>query len=123
MAKMLNIMLVDDSRIILNRLSAQLMEMESIAMVFKANTFQKAVDLLENEVIHIALLDINLPGKNGIDLLEHITKNFPQVKTIMVTNQGSDHYRATCAELGSFGFIDKSREIDKLPTLIFQAAM
>ncbi|RYE55879.1 MAG: response regulator [Sphingobacteriales bacterium] len=123
MAKMLNLMLVDDSRIILNRLSAQLLEMKNIAKVVKANTFQKAVDVLENEVIDVALLDINLPGKNGIDLLEHITKNFPHIKTIMVTNQGSDHYRATCAELGSFGFIDKSREIEKLPSLIFQAAL
>lgn len=122
MAKTLNILLVDDSRIVLNRLSSQLMELEGVSKVAKATSFHKAVEVLENEPIDVALLDINLPGKNGIDLLEHITKKFPQIRSIMVTNQGSNHYRTICAELGSFGFIDKTREIENLPSLILKAA-
>ncbi len=122
MEKGLRILLVDDSRIILNRLSTQLLELENVQKVVKATTFQKAVESLNEEEFEIALLDINLPGKSGIDLLEYITVNYPVIKSIMVTNQGSEHYRNICAQLGSFGFIDKSHEIENLPTLILKAA-
>lgn len=122
MAKALNILVVDDSRIILNRLFQQLNELEVVSKVAKATSFQKALEVLSQEEIDVALLDINLPGKNGIDLLSYITQNHPFIKAIMVTNQGSEYYRNICAEIGSFGFIDKTREIEELPSLIFKAA-
>ena len=122
MAKALNILVVDDSRVILNRLFQQLNELEVVSKVAKANNFQKALEVLAQEQIDVALLDINLPGKNGIDLLGYITQHHPLIKAIMVTNQGSDYYRNICAEMGSFGFIDKTQEIEELPTLIYKAA-
>ncbi len=122
MAKALNILVVDDSRIILNRLFQQLNELEVVQKVAKATNFQKALEVLDHEPIDVALLDINLPGKNGIDLLGYITENHPLIKAIMVTNQGSEHYRNICAQMGSFGFIDKTKEIEQLPTLICKAA-
>lgn len=122
MEKKLNILLVDDSRIILNRLSGQLLELDNVFNVGKATNFQKAVEMLNREPFDLALLDINLPGKNGIELLAHIKSNYPNIKAIMVTNRGSQHYRDICAEMGSFGFIDKSREMENLPSLILKAA-
>lgn len=122
MEKKLNILLVDDSRIILNRLSGQLLELDNVLNVGKATNFQKAVEMLNREPFDLALLDINLPGKNGIELLAHIKSNYPNIKAIMVTNRGSQHYRDICAEMGSFGFIDKSREMENLPSLILKAA-
>ena len=64
------------------------------------------------------MLDIQLPGKNGIELLSFVKSRYPQIKIIIVTNRASDYYRDLCNEMGANSFIDKSTEFEKIPELI-----
>ena len=83
MAKALNILVVDDSRVILNRLFQQLNELEVVSKVAKANNFQKALEVLAQEQIDVALLDINLPKINGLEVLTAI-KTHPELRVVPV---------------------------------------
>jgi DNA-binding NarL/FixJ family response regulator len=67
---------------------------------------------------HLALLDINLPGKSGIELLKYIKVNFPETIVIMVTNQNGDFYRNHSMQLGAHHYIDKSKDFEKLNGLV-----
>ncbi len=114
----LNILLVDDSLLISKRLQKQLMEIDCVEYVFLAGSFLEAQKTLKTHTVHIALLDINLPGKNGIDLLKFISRNYPFIQCVMITNQEEIRYRKLCNELGCVAFLDKSRDLDILPELI-----
>jgi len=122
MATALSILLVDDSRLILTKLGNEVASMPGVEKVLKAATYEAAVEFLQKETVHVLLLDINLKGRSGIELLEYVRVQHPAVKTIMVTNQGNDYYRNICQNLGSIGFIDKSHELDLLPDLISNCA-
>jgi DNA-binding NarL/FixJ family response regulator len=117
-AKKIKVLIVDDSNIIVERLSAIIAELECVQSVLISNTFSQAVNLLNVEIPEVVLLDIQLPDKNGIELLSFVKSNHPVIKTIIVTNRASDYYKNLCEEMGSDSFIDKSTEFEKIPEII-----
>lgn len=117
-SKKIKVLIVDDSAIVVERLSEIISEMTSVAPVLISNSFNEAVDLINVELPDVILLDIQLPGKNGIELLSFVKSRYPQIKIIIVTNRASDYYRDLCNEMGANSFIDKSTEFEKIPELI-----
>lgn len=114
----IKVLIVDDSNIVVERLSGIISEMASVGPVLISNTFNQAVDLISVEVPDVILLDIQLPGKNGIELLAFLKSNYSGIKTIIVTNRASAYYKDLCEEMGADSFIDKSTEFEKIPEII-----
>lgn len=112
------VLVVDDSTIIVERIYEILGELDCISFVGKATSFSEAVELLRDQRYDVAMLDINLPGKNGIELLSFIKANHPSIKIIMLSNQSDDYYRNLCQSLGSDSFIDKTSEFENIPHTI-----
>ena len=117
-SKKIKVLIVDDSNIVVERLSEIISEMTSVAPVLISNSFNEAVELINVELPDVILLDIQLPGKNGIELLSFVKSNYPQIKIIIVTNRASAYYRDLCQEMGANSFIDKSTEFERIPELI-----
>lgn len=117
-SKKIKVLIVDDSNIVVERLSGLISEMSSVGSVLISNSFNQAVDLINLELPDAVLLDIQLTGKNGIELLAFVKSNYPQIKTLIVTNRVSAYYKKLCKELGADGFIDKSTEFEKIPGII-----
>ena len=116
--KKLVVLIVDDSLVIIERFIEILNEMDNIEMVLYARNFTEGSQLLDEIQPDIALLDINLPGKSGIELLRLIQRERPDMKVIMITNQATDHYKKICASLGAQHFFDKSNEFEQIPGAI-----
>lgn len=114
------VLIVDDSRFIVHRLTVMLEEIATIQHVFTAGTYAEGDKLINEVNPHIVLLDINLPDNTGVELLRTIRKKDKAVKIIMITNQVNDHYRRTCGMLGANYFVDKSNEFDIIPDIISQ---
>jgi len=112
------ILIVDDSAIIIDRLISMLNGLENIQSIAHAGTFSDAVSLLKKDNPDIAILDITLPDKSGIELLRYIKKELPSITVIMLTNQGDDYYRNLCKSSGADHFLDKSTEFEKVPAII-----
>ena len=110
-----NVLVVDDSTLVVERILEILRELDCITLADKANNFTEAELLLAKEKYDVALLDINLPGRNGIELLSFIKANYPAMKIIMLSNQSDDYYRNLCQRLGSDSFIDKTSEFENIP--------
>ena len=117
-SKKIKVLIVDDSSIVVERLSEIIAEMPCAAPVLISNSFNEAVALIKVEVPDVILLDIQLPGKNGIELLSFVKSNYPQVKIIIVTNRVSAYYKNMCREMGANSFIDKSTEFEMIPEVI-----
>jgi DNA-binding NarL/FixJ family response regulator len=109
---------VDDSAIIVERLRNMLEDSKNIGPIWQAGDYSSAVRQLAESQPDIALLDINLPGKSGIALLQYIKSVYPSIIIIMISNQEEDFYRKICLRMGANFYIDKSKEIDLLPSVI-----
>ena len=87
------ILIVDSSLMIVDRLNNLLSEMSCDNCISSANNYEEAVEKLLAEKYDIVLLDTQLQGKNGFELLSYIKLNCPDTKTVMITNQTSDFYK------------------------------
>ena len=113
------VLIVDNSIFIIERLLIILKEVKGIEKIVTATNYEEAVNILEEMKTDIVLLDIQLPGKNGIELLKYIVKNFPAINIIILSNLVSNYYQKLCLNLGANCFIDKSKDFDSIPDVIF----
>jgi DNA-binding NarL/FixJ family response regulator len=93
-------------------------EVSCVSDIFIVHDSNSALKTLEDIHPDMVLLDIHLPDKSGIEILEHIVKNYPHIKVIMVTNKASQYYRGLCMNMGAHYFIDKSKEFEMIPSII-----
>lgn len=114
------VMVVDDHIPVAERLTNILYSMDSVGLVVHAPNYDAAMDLLSHCSISFLLVDINLPGKNGIEILRSIGKSGYKAKVMMISNQNNSYYRELCASLGASYYFDKSDDFDKIPFIITQ---
>jgi DNA-binding NarL/FixJ family response regulator len=114
------ILIVDDNMNFVDRMVGLLGEVDGLGEIHVASDFDEARRILAEENPDIVLLDINLPGKNGIELLKLIKKNSADCEVIMITNHADDYYRDQCYELGATHFLDKSSDFALVPGIIRQ---
>ena len=112
------ILIVDDNMNFIDRMIGLLEEVESVGDIHIASDFDEARRVLADETPGVVLLDINLPGKNGIELLRLIKKLNTDCEVIMITNHADDYYRDQCFELGARHFLDKSNDFALVPSII-----
>ena len=113
-----SLLIVDSSHLIIERLIGIISDVQNIGKIFSANTYADAVGILKQAKVDILLLDIQLSGKTGFDLLKLVSKEFPETKIIALSNQVSQYHEKLCRELGASFFIDKSKDFDLIPEII-----
>ncbi len=83
-----------------------------------ASDYNSALQQLSVCRYQILLLDINMPGKSGIELLRSIKEQTPETEVIMLTNHSEAFYREQCKELGARYFLDKSNDFLQVPDIV-----
>lgn len=112
------ILIVDNAPLVVDRLFDMLSELKIVNELMSANSYDNAIEKIQIKHPHFVLLDIQLPGKNGIELLSFIKQYYPEIITIMLTNTTSNYYKDLCNSMGVHYFIDKSTEFEKVPGII-----
>jgi DNA-binding NarL/FixJ family response regulator len=120
MKKKLVILIVDDNMNFVDRMISLLEDANNIGYISVASNYDEARRLLVSENPDVVLLDINLPGKNGIELLKLIRQNNTECEVIMITNHADEYYRQQCKDLGAKHFLDKSNDFGLVPGIIKQ---
>jgi DNA-binding NarL/FixJ family response regulator len=116
--KKLVVLIVDDNIRFVERMIAILESMNCIQFIIVANEYQEACRCIASEKPDIVLLDINLPGKNGLEVLKKVKGKDRTCRVIMLTNHADEYYRQLCNELGADYFLDKSHDFSKVPAII-----
>lgn len=111
-------LIVDSSLMIVDRLCGMLSELEVPGQFSKAYSYDAAMEKLSSGFFDLVLMDTQLQGKSGFELLTFIKRNFPCTKTILLTNQTGDFYREKGEEIGTDHFMDKSAEFEKAAEII-----
>ncbi|HNS16867.1 MAG TPA: hybrid sensor histidine kinase/response regulator [Bacteroidales bacterium] len=81
-----------------------------------AETGEKAIEIIESSPVDIILLDNKLPGINGIDVLEYISKQKYDVQVMMITSYASLDLAVKATNIGAYNFIPKPFTPDELKT-------
>ena len=115
---MKQVLIVDDSPVIVSRLKSLLAGLPGLDPILDAGTYADAVAILAERSPQIVLLDINLPDRNGIELLRYVGEKYPSIIMIIISNQSSEFYKNICRRLGAVHFIDKSIEFDQVPAIL-----
>ena len=116
----LKVFISDDSTTVREHLVTVMLELPEIAVVGQAQDVPGSLDAIRQTRPDVVILDIRMPGGNGIKVLREVKKMNPAPRVIMLTNYAYAQYRMKCTEAGADFFLDKSTEFDKLPQVLEQ---
>jgi len=75
---------------------------------------EECLQLLERENIDVIILDIKMPGMDGVETLQSVKRKFPLVEVVMLTGHGTIETSVECMKLGAFDYILKPADFDEL---------
>jgi len=110
----LRILLVDDHEIVRLGLKALLSRYPHFEVVAEARDAQEAIDMLLRYEPDIVVMDIRLPGKNGIEATQDILSIRPQTKVIVLTSHADDDVLFDAISAGASGYVLKQIGSDDL---------
>jgi len=114
----MRLFITDDSEILRSRLANILSEINGVEIVGQEDDVNKSINLIERLKPDIVIMDIKMPGGNGILALEIIKKIANPPIIIMFTNYPYLQYRKRCIDLGADYFFYKATEFENLIALI-----
>lgn len=110
----MRILIADDSELLRERLVDILTEIEEIEVVGQEENVTKVITAIERLKPDLIILDIQMPGGNGISVLEAVKKREKSPIVIMFTNFPYLQYRKKCLDAGADFFFYKATEFEKL---------
>ena len=110
----MKVFIADDSALMRERMVAMLAELPGIDIVGQARDGLEAVDFIPKLKPDVVILDVRMPGRNGIDVLKQIKADKSPPLVIMFTNYPYPQYRDKCLQAGADFFFDKVADVDQL---------
>jgi DNA-binding NtrC family response regulator len=117
--KDIKVLVVDDEVAFANTLSQRLQMRDMI--VRTAYDGEEALSMLKKEEPDVMVLDLRMPGMQGMDVLRETKKAYPLVQVIVLTGHGTDKDAEEARRLGGFDFLNKPADIDHLERKIRKA--
>jgi two-component system nitrogen regulation response regulator NtrX len=107
-----SVLIVDDEEMIRHSLEGILRD-EGYD-VFSASSGEEALKIIEDELPSLVLLDIWLPGMDGLEALKIIKSDYPSVCVVMMSGHGTIETAVKATKLGAFDFIEKPLSLEKV---------
>jgi two-component system, OmpR family, response regulator CpxR len=113
------LLLVDDEREFVKTLSERLLMRD----VHSATAYdgESALNILTEDEPEVMILDLKMPGIDGIEVLRKVKTTRPEVEVIILTGHGSEADRELCLSLGAFAYLQKPVDIDVLTETLKEA--
>lgn len=118
----LRVLIADDSPAMRDRLSQMVAQVDFIGTIHLAQDVSDTLKLVREEILDLVILDIQMPGGSGIDVLRAAKTKSPLTIVIVLTNYPYTQYKQKCMELGADYFISKSANSNELFGLIVRLA-
>ena len=106
------ILVIDDETSILDSLAGILSD-EGFTPIC-VDTAEKGLKQLKTESVDLVLLDIWMPGMDGLEALKQIKENYPELQVIMISGHGTIETAVQATKIGAYDFIEKPLSYDKI---------
>lgn len=120
--KAIRVLLVDDHAIARNGVKLMLSGGQDIAVEGEASNAQEAMQRVHEQDFDVALVDIAMPGKNGLDLLRMLRAEKPKLAVLILSTYSEDVYAVRAFKQGAAGYLTKDSPTEVLVAAIRKAA-
>jgi len=114
-----NVLLIDDEASILKTLSNVLID--EGYLVLTASSGAQGLELLKSTKVDMVLLDIWMPGQDGIEVLKQIKTDYPEQLVVMMSGHGNIETAVKATKYGAYDFIEKPLSLEKILVLLQNA--
>ena len=114
---MIHVVLCDDHAILRRGIRDTLAEATDISVTAEAGSYAELREQLRDATCDVLLLDINMPGRSGLEVLASVRETHPQIRVIMVSMYPEDQYALRSIKAGAAGYANKAGD----PVLLIDA--
>jgi two-component system, NarL family, response regulator LiaR len=119
--KEIKVLIVDDHPVVRDGLKSMLLAFDDLELVGEAQNGQAALDFCHEQIPDVILMDILMPGMDGIQATRAILEQFPQVRIIILSSYTENDLVQETLEAGAVSYILKNTAIDVLADAIRSA--
>ncbi len=116
--KEMKVFIADDSKVIVERLADLLRDIPGVELTGQAGDAPEAMRCIEEKKPDALILDLQMPGGSGLEVLRAIRPDHPALQILVCTNYAYPQYREECLSAGANYFLDKSAEFEKIPAIL-----
>jgi DNA-binding NarL/FixJ family response regulator len=115
------LIVVDDHAIVRRGIVQVLAEHPEVQVVAEAHDYPSLrAELRKHGEPDVLVMDVGLPGKNGIDILKALKEDYPRLKVLIVSMYPEDQYAVRAFRAGAFGYLNKASAPEKLQEALAQ---
>jgi len=114
----MHILIADDHAVVRRGLKEILAEAIPAARFSEAGNGDEVLSRLAASPVSVLVLDINMPGRSGLDVLRDVKRDYPRVPAIILSMQPEDQYAMRCLRAGAAAYINKDSAPEELAQAI-----
>lgn len=115
---MIKVILCDDHAVVRRGVRDTLMEATDIKVIGEADGYASLRALIRQQRPDVLLLDVDLPGRSGLEILVSLQEDSPPIGTVMVSMYPEDQYALRCLKAGAMGYLNKGGDPADLLTAV-----
>ena len=105
---MIRVVLCDDHAVLRRGIRDTLIEAADICVTAEAASYAELREHLRTAECDVLLLDLNMPGRNGLEVLSSVRETHPHIKVLIVSMYPEDQYALRCLKAGAQGYANKA---------------
>jgi DNA-binding NarL/FixJ family response regulator len=118
----MRVVLADDHNLVRAGIRALLERIPGVQVIGEAADGREALELIVREKPDLAMLDVGMPGLNGLDAAKRIGREAPRTRVVILSMHANEGYVAQALRMGIAGYVLKDACADELPILISAVA-
>ena len=119
---MIRLLLADDHQIFRQGVMRLMADHDDLTVLAEAATSNEVIDALRVHPIDVAVLDLSMPGRGGVELISHAKSLRPDMRILVMTMHGEEPYISQVLRAGADGYITKEHAADELVQAIRRVA-
>jgi len=120
---LINILIADDHAVVREGIKQILSGTLDMVVAAEASNGNEVMDKLSKNEIHLVILDINMPGRNGLDVLRDIKSQRPGLPVLILSMYPEEQYALRVLKAGASGYLSKESAPDELIKAIRQISL
>jgi DNA-binding NarL/FixJ family response regulator len=114
----MRVLIADDSAVIVERLADLIKDVPGVELAGQAGDVPEAIHCIQRLKPDAVILDLQMPGGSGLDVLRAVRPDQPGLYVLICTNYPYHQYREECLAAGANYFLDKSGEFERIPRIL-----
>ena len=119
---MIRILIADDHSIVRQGLKRIVGLETSMEVVAEAESGDQVLSTLRDTAVDVIVLDISMPGRNGLETLKEVKRLYPQIGVVVLSMHPQDQYAVRVIRGGASSYLSKESAVDELVTAIEKAS-